>query len=279
MPRPFIHLGEFVFKNVEKTNGYLAGSDEERISDVEEMFERPDVDAIFCVRGGYGTPRFLRKLDYDVIRRNPKIFVGYSDLTALQMAIFQKTGLVTFSGPMVAVEFAAGIDPRTESNFWGILDGEKTAPITLSPLEEDFQIISQGKGKGSILGGCLSLVAGLPGTPFMPDLSNNILILEDIGEEPRKIDYCLARLQNAGVFDHISGLILGQFIDCKPEEGFPSATIDEILTEYFGDLPIPVISHFDYGHGGVKHTIPFGIKIKIQTSLLSVELVENAVSA
>jgi len=260
-----------------KRRGYLAGSDAERIQDLNAMFRRPDIDAIFCVRGGYGTPRLLAQVDYQAIRENPKIFVGYSDITALHLAIFKMTGLVTFSGPMVAVEFGQGPEQPTEESFWRMI----TSPEPfgkLAPLAESgYTGKSVGESSGPLLGGCLSVMTALLGSPYWPDFSGAILVFEDVGEAPYRIDNYLAQLANAGILKRIAGMISGQFIDCKPEEGKPSLTIDEILDDYFAPLTIPRIQNFDYGHGSIKHTLPLGIRFRIRAAQATVEALEGAV--
>ena len=263
-------------KAVHKTDGYLAGSDEERIADLEQMFARKDIDAIFCSRGGYGTPRLLHKINYDLIRQNPKIFVGYSDLTALQLAIFAKTGLVTFSGPMVAVELANGIKPQTEDNFWRTITSAE--PLgTLRPLLNNLTALNRHNGVGPILPGCLSVIAGIAGTEFFPRQEGCVLLFEDVGENPYRIDHYLAQLQNAGVLAGLGGAIAGQFSDCLPSDDTPSWTIDEILRDYFADASYPTITGFDYGHDSIKYTIPVGVPVRLKTDPIAVEITESAV--
>ncbi len=243
--------------------GYLAGEDRARAEDLMSMFQRPDVDAIFCVRGGYGTPRLLRLLDYDLIRRHPKILLGYSDITALQLAIFRRTGLVTFSGPMVAVEMANGILPQTEAALWRVLTDAETA-VEFAPLQaSSFESWNLREARGPLLGGCLSLVAAVLGTPFAPDFTGAVLLLEDVGEAPYRIDGYLAALKNAGVLESIAAAVIGRFEDCVPEEGKPSLELREVLEDYFLPLNIPVLLNIDYGHGKLKHTFPIGLPVRI----------------
>lgn len=260
-----------------KSRGYLAGTDSERIHDLNEMFRRPEIDAIFCVRGGYGTPRILAQVDYEAICQNPKIFVGYSDITALHLAIFKMTGLVTFSGPMVAVEFGQGPEQQTEESFWRMITSPEPFGA-LAPLTETGYIGKfTGDATGPLLGGCLSVMTALLGSSYWPDFSGAILVFEDVGEAPYRIDNYLAQLANAGVLERIAGVISGQFIDCKPEEGKPSLTMDEILDDYFAPLNIPRIQNFDYGHGAIKYTLPLGIRFRIRAPEGIVEALEGAV--
>ncbi len=243
--------------NLMQTHGYFAGNDSQRLSDLHQMFSDPEVDLIICARGGWGGLRMVDKVDYNLLRNHPKPLVGYSDVTTLQLAIWSMTGLPSFSGPMVAVEMGKGIETFTETHFWEQLYNQSSEYV-LFLSECGGYALTGGKAQGTLLGGCLSMVAGLLGTPFFPDLTDAILFLEDIGEKPYKIDRYLAQLSQAGVFDKIGGLILGTFIDCEEEPGEVSFTLTEIFKDYFGQINIPVILDFPYGHGARKVTMPIG---------------------
>ncbi|MDZ7267363.1 MAG: LD-carboxypeptidase [candidate division KSB1 bacterium] len=249
-----VKLGRFV----QREHGYLAGSDLERSQDLTAMFRDRQVRAIICARGGYGTPRLLHLLDYDVIRRNPKIFVGYSDITALQLAIFRHTGLITFSGPMVAADMGRGLDPFTETQFWRII----TEPVPcgdLQPqLERPFAAIRGGHARGRLLGGCLSLLATVAGTAFMPPVKQSIFFLEEIGEEIYRIDRYLVHLRELGVLDRIGGFILGQIIDSEAKNGAPSLGLKDLMQDFIRPLGVPALMNLEYGHGSRKHTLPVG---------------------
>lgn len=263
--------------HVQDSYGYLAGKDEDRIKDLHQMFTNPEVKAIISSRGGYGTPRLLDEIDYGLLAQNPKLFIGYSDLTALQLAIWKQTGLVTFSGPMVAVEMAAGIDTFTEEFFWPLICSDQIDRFFSIKPENSLQVIKPGKAQGVLLGGCLSLISCVIGTKYQPDFSGSILILEDIGEEPYRIDRYLCQMKSAGIFDQVNGIILGQFIDCVDKDGDPTLTLDEIFDDFFGSRSIPVIKNFPYGHDSKKVTIPFGINVEIDTSIPNVKLLESPV--
>ena len=251
-------------KNVGKIHGYFAGTDEERASDINEMFVDPEVDMIICARGGWGGLRLVDKLDYDQIRINPKLLVGYSDITTLQLAIWKKIGIPSISGPMVAVEMGKGILPFTEQHFLDQLYNENPVYV-FNYQESQTSVFKAGRGEGILLGGCLSLVSHLIGTPYMPDYSGAILFLEDIGEKPYKIDRYLAHLNQAGIFDQINGLILGDFIDCGADENEVSFHLDEILDDYFREVSYPVIRNFPYGHGDIKFSMPVGVYTVLDT--------------
>jgi muramoyltetrapeptide carboxypeptidase len=256
-------------------HGYLAGTDEARASDLNAMFRNSSIDAIICSRGGYGTPRILNRLDYPAIQANPKIFVGYSDITALQHAIQAQTGLITFSGPMVAVEMGGGIDPFTETHFWELLEGKTTSLCNLP--EMGFQVLRPGVAEGFLIGGCLSVLAGVIGTPFMPDYTNGILVLEDIDEEPYGIDRNLCQLKAAGILDQVRAIVFGQFIDSNPKDPEkPSLSINQVIEELTKDLTIPIITNYPYGHGSRKYTLPWGAHVRLNPAAGIFELVDPA---
>ena len=200
--------------NVSKINGYLAGTDQERADDLNSMFKNKDVKAIICLRGGYGASRILDKINYKLIRSNPKILVGYSEITALQMAILQKSGLVTFAGPMVATDFGNGITPYTEDFFWRIISSNKKIGRLKYPDNEKLVSITKGGASGRIIGGNLSVLAALTGTEYFPDLKGRILMFEEVDELPYKVDRLLNHLRLLKVFKQIKGIILGRFVDC-----------------------------------------------------------------
>lgn len=268
-----------VGKHVGKYHGYLAGTDEERVEDLHYMFKNKNVNAIICVRGGYGTPRLLDKIDFRIIKNNPKIFCGYSDITALQMAMLQKTGLVTFAGPMLAVDFHNEVSPYTEEQFWKLVTSNKSIGRVKFPGDERLLSISKGSAKGRLAGGNLALFVSLAGTEFFPQMKEKILILEDTGEAPYRVDRLLNQLKLIKVFKSVRGIILGAFTDCienDPEKR--TLTLGEVIDDYLGHLKIPVVYNFPHGHIKENHTLPFGIQIKLNSSKGFVEFEESAVS-
>ena len=268
-----------VGKHVGNYHGYLAGSDKERLDDLHSMFKKKEVKAIFSVRGGYGTPRLLDKIDFKIIRNNPKIFVGYSDITALQMAFFQKAGLITFAGPMVAVDFYNNVDPFTEEFFWSLLTSNKKIGRVKPPDGEKILKITKGTAKGRIFGGNLSLISALVGTEYFPDAKDKILILEEVQELPYRVDRMLNTLKLHKLFKQSAGIILGRFLDCNehdPEKR--TLTLGEVIEDYFAKLSIPVIYNFKHGHVKENITIPFGTMVKVNASREFVEYTEAAVS-
>lgn len=268
-----------VGKNVGRYSGFLAGTDEERLEDLHEMFSNKNIRAIICVRGGYGSPRLLDKIDFQLIRKNPKIFVGYSDITALQLAFYRKANLVTFAGPMLAVDFHSEINRYTEENFWRTITSTKKMEKVILPEGENLIPFLKGKGEGEIVGGNLSLVISLLGTSFLPKMKNKILFLEDVDEAPYRVDRMLNQLTLAGTLEKLSGIILGEFTSCEEKDvEKKTLTLDEVFQNYLGDLPYPVMKNFPHGHRKANYTIPFGIKTKINADKNYVEFLEAAVT-
>lgn len=265
-------------KNVGKKHGYLAGTDKERLDDFHEMFADKEVKAIFCVRGGYGSGRLLENIDFNIVKKNPKIFVGYSDITALQLSIFNKTGLVTFAGPMVASDFSGEINEFAEENFWKVLTSSKKIGKLHNPRNEKFFVLNSGRAEGKILGGNLSLLISIMGTEYFPDFKNSILLIEEIGEEPYRVDRMLNQIKLAKIFKNVKGIILGRFVDCyekKSEENH--ITLNEVIENYFAKLKIPVIYSFNHGHIKENLTIPFGVNCILNATRSFVEIPESAV--
>jgi muramoyltetrapeptide carboxypeptidase len=268
-----------VGSNVGKNHGYLAGSDEERLNDLHSMFKNKMVKAIMCARGGYGSPRLLDRIDYKLIQKNPKIFIGYSDITALQMAFLQKSNLVTFAGPMLAVDFHDEVSSFTEAFFWRIVTSNKKIGRIKNPNSEKLYCLRKGSARGQIVGGNLALLVSLMGTQYFPDIRNKILLLEDTGEAPYRLDRLINQLRIAGVFDKVKGVVLGAFTDCK--ESDPSKktlTLGEVIEDYFTRVKKPVVYNFQHGHIKDNITIPYGIKFKLNASRCFIEIVEGAVS-
>ncbi|MCL6495931.1 MAG: LD-carboxypeptidase [Ignavibacterium sp.] len=265
--------------HVGKYHGYLAGTDDERLEDLHSMFGDKSVKAIMCLRGGYGAFRLLDKLNYKIILRNPKIFVGYSEITALQNAIFSKTGLITFAGPMPAVDFVNNISPFTEEWFWKVVTSNKKIGKVKYPENSKMPFINKGIVNARILGGNLAVFSTLLGTDFFPDMKDKILLLEDIDEKPYKIDRMLNQLRLAKVFKGLKGVILGRFVECYEQDpNKKTLSLGEVIEHYFKELKIPTIYTFPHGHIKDFITIPMGLKIGLNATKGTVEFLENAVS-
>ena len=267
-----------ISKNVFNINGYLAGTDEERAEDLNQAFADKNVKAIVCSRGGYGTPRILDMLDYRLIRRNPKILVGYSDITALQLAILRKTGLVTFSGPMAAVEFGGNIDPYTEEMFFQVI----TQPKKIGPLRshKNFRLSFRGrkKARGRLIGGNLSLITSLFGTEYAPDFTRSLLLIEEVSEEPYSIDRMLTQLRLSGDLKRAAAFVVGQFTDCSPEEPEkPHRALEEIIRDDLLSTNKTSVLNIPYGHVPIKMTLPLGVLASIDPMARKFSIDEAAV--
>lgn len=266
-------------KHVGGQHGYLSGTDAERLEDLHEMFRRKDINAVFCVRGGYGSPRLLSQIDYKLIAKNPKIFVGYSDITALSLAFLKKTRLVTFAGPMPAVDFHGEVDPYAEENFWAMLTSAKKPGTVPMPDGHELKPYKKGKASGHLVGGNLALVAGLAGSPYMPQIKGSILFLEDVGEPPYRIDRMLNQLKINGFFKKAEGVLLGQFTNCvesDPDEA--TLSLEQVINDYLADVEIPVMTNLPHGHVDFNFILPFGIDAKMNVNRQSITITEAPVS-
>jgi muramoyltetrapeptide carboxypeptidase len=332
-------------ENLFRKKGFLGGSDEERAAELNAAFADPEVKAIFPGTGGYGTTRIVDKLDYDVIRRNPKILVGFSDITGLHIAINQRTGLVTFHSPnpewglgvkddlspfaakwfwrAILAKSYAGVeggrpsvragagsgDPRTT----GVSSRDRERRAMRNPRamrgrhaaespEEGYLIVTHarkppqprddtlfkdvpepvtlrgGKGRGRLIGGNVSVVHALMGTPYEIQTDGKILFLEDVGEAPYRIDRMLNTLRLAGKFDHLAGVILGQFSARKDEAKWDDdESIDDVLKDFFGKLHLPVVTHFPIGHVRFNTTLPVGAMAELDADGQTLRILENPV--
>jgi muramoyltetrapeptide carboxypeptidase len=266
-----------VGEHVTRQHGYLAGTDDERVADLHAMFENRNVKAIFCIRGGYGSPRLLPLIRYRTIARNPKIFVGYSDITALHLAFWRRAGLVTFHGPMLGVDLADPMDPFTEELFWHVLTSPGRYGAIAFPDPKP-TAITPGRASGRLLGGNLALLAAIIGTPYQPRFQGAILYLEDIGEDPYRVDRMLAQLCATGILPGAAALLLGQFTDCVPRDASsPSFSVSEVLQEYASPGSYPCLSSVPFGHERRKMTIPVGIRARIIADEGKLEYLEGAV--
>lgn len=274
-----VKLGEFVNNRY----GHLAGTDEERAGELTAMFKDPEVDAIIALRGGSGAARILDKIDYDVIAQNPKIFIGYSDITALHMAIYAKTKLVTFHGPLAVStwnRFSYSIFKNILFDREAVLlENPKSTGDNLVQVNNRIRTIRPGKASGILLGGNLSVLTGIMGSEYMPLLwENKILYLEDVGEQIYAVDRMMSQLKLGGVLEKISGFVFGKCSDCKPGGGFGSLTLEEVIDHYIKPLNIPAYSGAMIGHISDNSTIPNGIGAEINADEGTIQLLTPAVS-
>ncbi len=267
-----------VGKHVTDVHGYLAGTDEARLEDLNGFIRDPKVRGIFAVRGGYGTPRILDGVDYGALKRDPKVLVGYSDLTALQLAIFARTTMVTFSGPMTGVEMWKEIDPFTESQFWGMVEGKTEHIVLRNPTGHPARILRPGSAEGTLIGGNLSLLISLIGTQYLPALHGTVLAIEDVDEAPHRVDRMLAQLKNAGALGDAAALLYGQFTDCVPSDASkPFLSVDQVLEEYAAETSGPVVKELLFGHIPQKFTLPLGVRVRVDGAKGEVEVLEKVV--
>lgn len=275
--------------NIRVKKGFLAGTDEQRLVDLHNMFENEDIDGIVCARGGYGAGRILSMLNYDLIRNNPKVIVGYSDITALHMGIYTQAGLVCFHGPngdSTYTDFSRQQYERlllsASDNY--ILSGKD--PL-LEMTEEDSitqpqpLTIQGGTAQGELVGGNLTLISTLMGTPYELDFKGKIVFLEDIGEAPYRIDRMLTQLSLSGKLQEANGIAYGTFVDCEFEKNDPdfpdSLSLKEVIMDRSKSLNIPIVLGMPFGHISHNGILPYGIPAEFNADNHSIRLLESAV--
>ncbi len=258
--------------------GYKTRSIDERIIDLHRFFLDNSIKAIFAIRGGYGSGELLDKIDYDIISNNPKIFAGFSDITALHIAINQLCGLITFHSPMMLARF----NDYTFSNFKRALFNNKPIGVLSNPEIMQgarklypIRTIISGVAEGIITGGNLTIISSLMGTPFEIDTKNKILLLEDVGEEPYRIDRMLNQLRLAGKFRDLKGIIFGVCTNCDRKSDIWDLALGEVLDKYFKPLAIPSFSGFLFGHTDIQITIPIGADAIINSEKGTLEIIES----
>ena len=242
--------------------GYLAGTDEDRVKDIEIMFEDKTIDAILCLKGGYGTPRILDKINYDIIKNNPKIFIGYSDITALHIAFNQICNLVTFHGIMAAT--VSNWDEFTYNSFMDILDMKENLELK-NPEDEELYTLVKGSTNGIIIGGNLSLIASTIGTSYEINVKDKILFIEEIGESIYKIDRMLTQLELSGKFNDCKGIIFGDFEDCNKEREEDYDLYDLLLNK-IKKYNKPCIYNLQSGHCKPMISMPLGVNCELDAT-------------
>ena len=256
--------------------GYLAGTDDERAEALMEAWKNEEVKAIWCFQGGYGSQRILDQLDYEVIKVNPKIFIGMSDITALHQAIRQRTGLVTYLAPVLNYFN----EPEFDNQFaLASLEEVLANPAqreVIFPEGIDCEVLRQGCATGQLIGGNLSLIAGLCGTEWQLNTEGKVLLLEDISESNYRIDRMLWQLKESGLLDKCAAVILSSWEDCKSNSQC-SLSLDEIFHHYFKDAKYPVIKGFPSGHTRYQVTLPLNALIEIETDTKSVRCLESSI--
>lgn len=255
--------------NLFAADGYLAGSAEARARDLIDFFHRPDIGAIFCARGGFGSAQLMPYLDGN-LGRHPKIFLGYSDVTFLLNWLRQFCGVVTFHAPMVAMDMARELSEATREHFWPLLRGEKTCwRIALG------DVIRAGITEADVVGGCLSIIVTTLGTPYEIRTEGKILFLEDIGEKPYRVERMLTHLKMAGKLDRPAGVLFGDFTAC---EGEGERGVRQVIDEMFRSAPYPVLTGMKAGHGAENITLPFGVRMLLDGDTASLAMLECPVT-
>ena len=259
-----VELGPSLFAR----DGYLAGDAQQRARDLTDFFRRGDIHAIFCARGGFGSVQMLPYLSAE-LGQHAKIFVGYSDITILLNWLRQTCGMVTFHGPMVAMDLARGLGEQTQARFWPLLGGAAGRwRISLG------EVVRSGTAQGELIGGCLSLLVTTLGTPYEIDTRGKLLFLEDVGEKPYRVERMLTHLKMAGKLKDAAGVLLGDFTDC---DGDGPRGVREVIGDIFRDAAYPVVMGISAGHGMENVTLPFGVKMRLDGESANLEMLEAAV--
>ncbi|MGH9380773.1 MAG: S66 peptidase family protein [Thermoanaerobaculia bacterium] len=273
-----VKLGE----NAYARDTYLAGTDEQRAADLNSMFADPEVDGIFCYTGGWGTPRILPLLDYPLIRDHPKVLIGFSDITALVNAVYQETGVVTFHGPTAAGQ----IRPWTREQMRRVIQSSEPIGTLGNPPKEEKALVNWdyplltvrgGRARGRLVGGNLTLVCALMGTPWELDTRGAILLLEDVEEDLYRIDRMLTQLYLAGKLREVAGVVFGDCSRCDPGEG-TSFSLEQILRHWLQPLGVPVLSGLAFGHVPERLTLPIGLEATLDADAGTLTLDEPAVT-
>jgi muramoyltetrapeptide carboxypeptidase len=255
--------------NVRNRRGFLAGSDRERAADLMGMFADPRIKAMLCVRGGYGCARILPLLDYRFIRANPKILIGYSDITSLHCALLSQANLVTFHGPTLNAGF---IKPNPAPFAWRSLVRTLMQPAVPGSICDGYNrktisVVRRGSASGRLVGGNLSLICTTVGTPYQPSFKKKILFLEDIDEAPYRFDRMLTHLLNAGVLQQVAGIAVGLNNNCVDAKAKGSTeyrqTVDDVLKERLSPLKVPIVTGLPFGHAPLNATLPVGVRAKL----------------
>ena len=254
----------------------FAGTDEVRASDINAMFADDEIDGIIAMRGGYGSIRLLDKLDYDMIAKNPKVFMGYSDLTSLHSVLNSRCELITFHGPMAVSNILKSFDEVTAGSFYAAVGGGHKGYSVENPAGEELGVLNPGTANGRITGGNLAVMVSTLGTEYEIDTKDKILFIEDIGEATYRVDRMLIQLMQAGKLQDAAGILIGDFTDCNKESEY-DLSIDEVFEGIFSKVDIPVMFNLRSGHCKPMVTLPFGAKALMDTKKKMIEIKEGTV--
>ena len=255
-------------------HGFLSGTDDIRANDINYMFANKNIKGIFALRGGYGCARLLNLIDFKLIKKNPKIFVGYSDITALHIAINQKSKLITYHGPMISTELIKGLDEYSADYYKKFIFGIDKVEEIFNPKGDNLEIINNGIISGQLIGGNLSLICSSLGTKYEINTKNKILFLEEVEEVPYKIDRMLTQLKQSGKLKDANGIILGAFTNCIAPKNKKSLSLQEVFNEIILPLKKPTISNLICGHCLPTLTLPLGAKILLDANNKKIKILE-----
>jgi muramoyltetrapeptide carboxypeptidase len=265
--------------NFKNRFGHLAGTDEERAADFNAMFADPEVKAIICLRGGSGAARILPLIDYEQVKANPKPLLGYSDITALHCALHSQTGLISFHGPNGSGSWNSFHANQFQQLFFDqkllSFKNEVTKGDDLVAKGNRIQTLTKGMVEGKILGGNLTVLTALSGSIYYPDFQDSILFIEDVGEDPYRIDRMMSTLKLNGTLGKIKGFVFGQCSDCKPGSGYGAFTVDQIMDQYIIPLNIPAYIGAMIGHISKQFIIPVGARVRLNADQGSITLLEK----
>ncbi|EMD84581.1 Muramoyltetrapeptide carboxypeptidase [Pacificimonas flava] len=269
-------------QHLEERHGYLAGTDRERAEDLNRMYADDTVRAVFAVRGGWGSARILPLLDWNVIAANPKLLIGYSDITALHMAFQRLAGFPTIHGPTGNASW-----PERSWALFRELAFEGATPLIVNPdshadrlVQTAYrtQLFRSGKATGPLLGGNLTVLSALVGTPYLPDFAGAILFLEDVGEAPYRIDRMLTQLSLAGILPQVAGVVFGTCSDCTADRAFGGFTLNQVLQQHLQPLGVPAFGGARFGHIADQASLPEGVRAEIDADAGSIRILEPAVA-
>ena len=269
-------------KHVYDRRGYMAGRDEDRAADFNAMVRDPEVRAIHCIRGGWGAARLLPLIDFDAFARTPKAVIGYSDITALLLSLHARTGAITFHGPNGASDWNPTNVDWLQRVVWrgeeAVFENPRELTGAIVPDENRTRSITPGRARGRLLGGNLTVLTALIGSPYLPDFTDSILFLEDVQEAPYRIDRMLVQLKLAGVLERVRGVVWGTCSKCGPGEGFGSLTIPDVLDDHVKSLGVPAYWGAMVGHINRQFTLPVGAEVEIDADRGTLRMLEPAVA-
>jgi muramoyltetrapeptide carboxypeptidase len=278
----FFQLKWKMGRNVGQRFGYLAGTAQQRVDDFHAMFSDPAIQGVFCIRGGYGSAQMLDKLDYNLIRANPKVLLGYSDITALHTAIGNRTGLITFHGPVSLSHLTEWSQRHLRAAIFQTKPvGTLTNPPEGNPLRagHTLRTVRGGQARGNLVGGNLTLLSTTLGTPFEIETAGRILLMEDIGEDIYRIDRMFTQLRLAGKLQPAAGIVVGECKDCPPPNHDSAYSLGEVIDYLLGDLNIPVLYGLSFGHTVDQVTVPLGVVAQLDADKQTLTVEQAGVRA